>query len=135
MSTQTRADVLRITETKLQFLIDYTDEIIAVIHLLTNPNVKPHLQYMINIIYEIQGITSWRTGDRLRHFLECHPRRSLERVLQRLIRREFYIDDSLTIKNWRTLLQTKFELNAIQMMVTKIYLFMECPTQTLPQQQ
>ena len=133
MTTDSRADTLRITETKLKFLIDYTDEIIAVIHLLTNSNVKPHLQYMIGLINEIRTITAWREGDKLYHFLECHPRRSLERVLQRLIRREFYIDDSLTIKNWRTLLQTKFELNAIQMMVTKIYLYMECPTQTLQQ--
>ena len=125
-----RAEVLRLVETRLQGLIELIDELIPIAHLITNDNLRPHLRDLISAITELQDTASWRTTDPIKHFLENHPKRSLQRVYHRLVRREFYLADSLTIKNWRTLLQTQFELIAIQSMVTRVYIYLECQTTT-----
>ena len=131
MNTETvRAEVLRLIESKLQTLIEYVDEVLTIAHLVTNDNLRPHLQNFITAILELQQTASWKPTDSINHFLENHPKRSLQRVYHRLVRREFYLEDSLTIKNWRTLLQTQFEMTAIQTMVTRVYLYLECQTAT-----
>ncbi len=131
MNTETvRAEVLRLIESKLQTLIEYVDEVLTIAHLVTNDNLRPHLQNFITAILELQQTASWKPTDSIKHFLENHPKRSLQRVYHRLVRREFYLEDSLTIKNWRTLLQTQFEMTAIQTMVTRVYLYLECQTAT-----
>ncbi len=131
MTENNRPDALAHVINEVEKIVTHIDTILQFETCIDPDDYERHYIYLIQLTKTVQTDAHWKTTDPTYHFLESNPKRILDRLLARLIRRtdrlEFYNRD----KNWTTPMQTKFELEAVQVVTTKVLSFIECQTSAM----
>ena len=129
----TRYTLLHAAINELDTVIDTLDELLQQLPTLVDYNFEPHYVYVINTCRQIQDHVGWRPQDTHYHFLESSPKRILERITVKLIRRRVRLDFHDELKNNTTLIQTKFELEAVKYLIQKLISQLACHQPTVSQ--
>ncbi len=116
----TRYTLLHAAITELDTVITTLNKLLEQLPTLINYNFEPHSVYIINQCRQIQSHIGWTPQDTHYHFLESSPKSILERITVKLIRRRVRLDFRDENKNNTTLVQAKFELEAVQYLIRKL---------------
>ncbi len=130
----TRYTLLHAAINELDTVISTLDELLEQLPTLIDYNFEPHYDYIIHQCRQIQTHIGWEPQDTHYHFLESSPKRILERLTTKLIRRRVRLDFRDVNKNNTTLIQAKFELEAVQYLIRKLISQLACH-QTIPNPQ
>ncbi len=128
MTENNRPDILANVISEVEKIVSHIDTILQFETCIEPSDYERHYIYLVQLTTTVQAEAHWRIRDPVYHFLESNPRRILDRLLTRLIRRTDRLDFYNRDKNWTTLMQTKFELEAVQLITTKVLSFIECQT-------